>query len=105
MAGIKRLRHSLNDFMRDNPPVSESELARITELAHRLGSSKVKEAEHVNSRCAEAKVMLRNRQNQIRGAEKFMVSYSYFLKPYILLSLHFHSNNTNIACRSKPLDN
>ena len=73
MAGIKRLRHSLNEFMREHPPVSESELARITELAHRLGSSKVKEAEHVNSRCTEAKVMLRNRQNQIRGAEKFMV--------------------------------
>ena len=72
--GIKRLKHSLIDFMKENPSVSESELAKITELAHRLGCNKVKEAEHVNSRCSEAKVMLRNKQNQIKGAERFMVS-------------------------------
>ena len=72
--GIQRLKSSLNDFMKDNPAVSESELAKITELAHHLGSNQVKQAEQVNCRCLEAQVMLQSKQNQINGAEtSFMV--------------------------------
>ena len=72
--GIHRLKASLDEFMKKNPAVSESELAKITELAHHLGSNQVKQAEQVNCRCLEAQVMLQNKQNQINGAEiSFMV--------------------------------
>lgn len=75
--GIQRLKNSLNEFMMQNPAVSESELAKITELAHHLGSNQVKQAEQVNCRCLEAQVMLQNKQNQINGAEmSFMVRIS-----------------------------
>ena len=75
--------------MTENPPVSESELAKITELAHHLGCNQVKQAEQVNSRCTEAQVMLQSKLNQINGAEiSFMVSLifgSLELKEYFLM--------------------
>lgn len=86
--GIQRLKNSLNEFMMQNPAVSESELAKITELAHHLGSNQVKQAEQVNCRCLEAQVMLQNKQNQINGAEmSFMVRISMTRHSEILSSI------------------
>ena len=67
--GIERLKTSLQKFIETNPPTTESQIARITELAHHLGSKQVEQAEQVSCRCLEVQEMLQVKQNQILGAE------------------------------------
>lgn len=67
--GITRLKTSLDEFMENTPRCEESQIARVTELAHHLGSKHVESAEQVNSKCLEVEGMLQAKKNQILGAE------------------------------------
>ena len=67
--GIERLKTSIQDFIQGNPPITESQIAKITDYAHHLGTKQVEQAEQVSSRCLEVQEMLQVKQNQIVGAE------------------------------------
>ncbi|XP_065639760.1 puratrophin-1 isoform X3 [Hydra vulgaris] len=68
--GITHLKNSLCHFIKENPFLKESQIARITELAHHLGSKYVEQAEQNSKRCLEVQEMLQVKQNQIAGAEE-----------------------------------
>ncbi|XP_065671582.1 puratrophin-1 isoform X5 [Hydra vulgaris] len=68
--GIAHLKNSLCHFIKENPFLKESQIARITELAHHLGSKYVEQAEQNSKRCLEVQEMLQVKQNQIAGAEE-----------------------------------
>lgn len=68
--GIERLKTSLDEFMKNTPKCQESQIARLTELAHHLGSQCVESAEQVNSKCKEVEGMLQAKNNQIMGARE-----------------------------------
>lgn len=70
LEGIARLKKSIEEFVANNPPVRDSKIARITELAHHLGSKQVEQAEQVKSQCLEINEMFQKKQNQISGAEE-----------------------------------
>lgn len=67
--GIHRLHASITNFKQNNPPISESQIAKITDLAHHLSSKQVEQAEQVSSRTLEVQEMLQVKMNQILGAE------------------------------------
>ena len=78
--GTEKLREELDQFLTDNPPSSESQLARITELAHHLGSKQLKmQAEQVSSRCKEVEDMIIKRQNMIKSAENRLKVFHFTL--------------------------
>ena len=68
--GIEHLKNSLSCFIKEHPSLKESQIARITELAHHLGSKQVEQAEQNSKRCLEVQEMLQVKQNQIAGAEE-----------------------------------
>ena len=69
--GIQRLKASLQEYISDHPPITESQLARITELAHFLGSKNIKlQAEQVSRQCLDVQEMLLKKQCQVVGAEQ-----------------------------------